>query len=77
MPIPEKRTLEDLATKPQDQEQRELAVDFVSGLLCWLPEERLDSFEVFSHLWLYRALEQNGHIVHTDQNPNSGNNESP
>ncbi|KAL1848322.1 hypothetical protein Daus18300_013648 [Diaporthe australafricana] len=59
VPIPTNRTLEDLATKPQDKEERDLFINFVSGLLCWLPEDRLDSFKVFSHLWIYRAMEQN------------------
>lgn len=69
MPIPTNRTLEDLATRPQDEEERDLAINFVSSLLCWLPEERLDSFEVFSHLWIYRTMEKNGHIVeNTDGN---------
>lgn len=51
--------MEALATKPADDEERDLFINFMSGLLCWLPEERLDSFKVFSHLWIYRAMEHN------------------
>lgn len=57
--IPNNRTFEVLATKPEDEEERNLFINFISGLLCWHPEERLDSFEVFSHLWIYRAMQSN------------------
>lgn len=57
MPIPTDRTFEALVTKPFNEEERELFINFISGLLWWLPEERMDSLKVFSHLWIYRAME--------------------
>lgn len=58
MPIPANRTLESLATKPEDKEERELVINFISALLSWLPEDRLDSLEVLSHLWIDRAMQK-------------------
>lgn len=58
MPIPTNRTFESLATKPDDGEERELFINFISALLWWLPEERLDSLQVFSHLWINRAMQK-------------------
>ncbi|KAH8747455.1 kinase-like protein [Diaporthe sp. PMI_573] len=59
VPIPTDRTFECLATMPDDEEERELFINFISALLWWMPEERLDSLQVFSHLWIYRALQKN------------------
>lgn len=56
MPIPEDRTFEALATKPADEEERNLFLNFMTALLDWLPEERFDSFQVFTHLWIYQAM---------------------
>ncbi|POS72687.1 CMGC/SRPK protein kinase [Diaporthe helianthi] len=47
VPIPTNRTFESLATKPEDKEERQLIINFVSALLSWLPEERLDSLQVY------------------------------
>lgn len=58
VPIPTNRTFESLATKPDDEEERELFINFISALLWWLPEERFDSFQVFSHLWINRAMQK-------------------
>ena len=44
---------------PDDEEERELFINFISALLWWMPEERLDSLQVFSHLWIYRAFQKN------------------
>lgn len=49
MPIPTDRTFESLPTKPKD-DGRNLFINFILGLLDWLPEERMDSFKVFSYL---------------------------
>jgi hypothetical protein len=27
-------------------------LNFLSGLLCWLPEERLTAEQIYCHLWL-------------------------
>lgn len=59
MPIPTNRTFEFLATKPDDEEEKELFLNFISALLWWLPEEIFDSFQVFSHLWINRAMQKN------------------
>lgn len=59
MPIPNNRTFESLATNPNDEEERELFINFMTGLVDWLPEDRLDSFQVFGHLWINRAMQSN------------------
>lgn len=59
VPIPPNRTFESLATKPDDEGERELFINFMTGLVDWLPEERLDSFQVFGHLWINRAMQNN------------------
>lgn len=60
VPIPENGTFEALAIRPGDEEERNLFINFMTGMLDWLPEERLDSFQVFSHLWIYRFMPGNG-----------------
>lgn len=75
MPIPTDRTFEFLATKPDDEEERELFINFISGLLWWLPEERLDSFQVFDHLWINRAMQQ--YQQAEDDGPSQGENGPP
>lgn len=52
MPVPTDRTLETLATKLEDDKEMDLLINFMTGLLDWLPEELMDSFEMFSHLWI-------------------------
>lgn len=66
VPIPTDRTLEALATKPEDKEERELFINFIRGLLDWLPEERMDSFQVFSHLWIYRNMSNAEQVSNDD-----------
>lgn len=72
MPIPTDRTMDALATKPADKEERDLFINFMSALLDWLPEERFDSFKIFSHLWIHRQMEHrkrtgNGKLENGDE----------
>ncbi|KAI1380097.1 hypothetical protein F4677DRAFT_251131 [Hypoxylon crocopeplum] len=48
VPIPMGRTLDSLTTSLEG-EDRDKFLDLVRGLLRWLPEERLNSYEAFSH----------------------------
>ena len=43
--------LESLVTTLEG-EDKELFLDLLSGLLCWLPEERLTTLQAYCHVWL-------------------------
>ncbi|KAI7781332.1 hypothetical protein LA080_014878 [Diaporthe eres] len=43
-PIPTNRTFESLATKPDDEEEKELFINFISALLWWLQKRDLILF---------------------------------
>ena len=49
--MPTGRTLDSLATSLEGEDRDEF-LDLVRGLLRWLPEERLNSHEAFSHPWV-------------------------
>jgi serine/threonine protein kinase len=46
------RNLESLATSLEEGKDRDGFLDLVRGLLRWLPEERFNSYEAFSHPWI-------------------------
>ncbi|XXH04300.1 hypothetical protein Hte_010714 [Hypoxylon texense] len=52
IPIPKKRTLDSLVTSLEEGKDRDEFLDLVQGFLRWLPEERLNSYEAFSHPWV-------------------------
>ncbi|KAL5315917.1 hypothetical protein ACEPPN_016791 [Leptodophora sp. 'Broadleaf-Isolate-01'] len=52
VPIPMGRNLESLAKSLEEGKDRDEFLDLVRGLLRWLPEERLNSYEAFSHPWV-------------------------
>ncbi|KAH9215961.1 kinase-like protein [Leptodontidium sp. 2 PMI_412] len=52
VPIPVGRNLESLAKSLEEGKDRDEFLDLVRGLLRWLPEERLSSYEAFSHPWV-------------------------
>ncbi|KAI2602112.1 kinase-like protein [Hypoxylon sp. NC1633] len=52
VPVPTGRNLESLATSLEAGKDRDGFLDLVRGLLRWLPEERLNSYEAFSHPWV-------------------------
>ncbi|KAI5863435.1 kinase-like protein [Durotheca rogersii] len=52
VPIPTERNLDSLATSLEEGKDRDEFLDLVRGLLRWLPEERLNSYEAFSHPWV-------------------------
>ena len=51
MPVPTGVSLESLVTALEG-EDKELFLDLLSGLLCWLPEERLTASQAYCHVWL-------------------------
>lgn len=52
VPLPKERNIESLATSLEEGEDRDQFLDFIRGLLRWLPEERLNSYEAFTHPWI-------------------------
>jgi hypothetical protein len=34
------------------KDDKQLFFDFMGGLLCWLPEERLTAGQIYYHTWL-------------------------
>ncbi len=51
MPVPTGLSLESLTTALEG-EDKELFLDLLSGLLCWLPEARLPASQAYCHIWL-------------------------
>ncbi len=51
MLLPTDLSLESLITTLEG-EDKELFLNFLSGLLCWLPEERLTTLQAYCHVWL-------------------------
>lgn len=51
VPVPTGVSLEALATVLVG-EDKELFLDLLSGLLCWLPEARLNASQAYCHVWL-------------------------
>ncbi|KAI0134009.1 CMGC protein kinase [Xylariales sp. AK1849] len=56
VPIPETRTLDSLATSLEEGKDRDAFLDLIRRLLCWLPEERLNSYDAFTHPWISPGL---------------------
>jgi len=52
VPLPKRRTLQSRATSLDKGENRDKFLDLIQGLLCWLPEERLNPHEAFIHPWV-------------------------
>ncbi|KAK4149938.1 hypothetical protein C8A00DRAFT_37469 [Chaetomidium leptoderma] len=57
VPVPTDVSLESLGTVLTG-EDKELFLDLLSGLLCWLPEERLIAAQAYSHSWLRGVSEE-------------------
>ncbi|KAF4442545.1 hypothetical protein F53441_11706 [Fusarium austroafricanum] len=51
VPLPSQKDLKSLDTN-LSQQDREKFLDFLSCVLTWLPEDRLNSFEAYFHPWL-------------------------
>lgn len=51
MPVPDGLSLASLVTSLEG-EDKELFLDLLSGLLCWLPEARLNASQAYCHVWL-------------------------
>jgi serine/threonine protein kinase len=51
VPVPTNLSFESLTTSLTG-EDKEMFLNFLSGLLCWLPEERLTAEQIYCHLWL-------------------------
>ena len=51
MPVPTDLSFESLVTS-MTGEDKEFFLDLLSGLLCWLPEERVTAAQAFCHAWL-------------------------
>jgi len=51
VPVPTGLSFEALATSLTG-EDKDLFLDLLSGLLCWLPEERLTAAQAYRHSWL-------------------------
>lgn len=50
--MPEARNLDSLASSLEIGENRDQFLEFIRGLLRWIPEERLNSHEAFAHPWV-------------------------
>ncbi|KAM0281058.1 hypothetical protein ACHAO9_010896 [Fusarium lateritium] len=51
VPLPPRREIKSLETNLMG-EDKDKFLDFLSGVLTWLPEDRLNSFEAYFHPWL-------------------------
>ncbi len=51
VPVPTDLSLDSLVTSLTG-EDKEMYLDLLGGLLCWLPEERLTAEEACRHFWL-------------------------
>ncbi|KAI6765671.1 hypothetical protein HG530_006741 [Fusarium avenaceum] len=51
VPLPPRTDIKSLETNLSG-EDRDKFLDFISGVLTWLPEDRLNSFEAYFHPWL-------------------------
>jgi len=56
VPVPAGVSFEALATSLTGGD-KELFLDFLSSLLCWLPEERLTAAQAYHHSWLRGSSE--------------------
>lgn len=51
VPLPPRTEIKSLETNLSG-EDRDKFLEFLSGVLTWLPEDRLNSFEAYFHPWL-------------------------
>ncbi|KAF7863172.1 hypothetical protein EAF04_007255 [Stromatinia cepivora] len=51
VPLPDEKTLESLS-KTLGGTDKDLFLNFIQCLLCWLPEERLTAGQAYHHPWL-------------------------